>query len=60
MNEPKTYTIPAPLMQTMVNTLGALPWFQVNPLMSALVPLVQAQDAPQMPEPPHERPDGQQ
>jgi len=31
------YTIPAPLMQAIVSTIGALPWQQVHQIMGALV-----------------------
>lgn len=50
MFKPQTYTVPADLMQAVVHVLGALPWAQVHPLMSALVPVIQAQETPAVPE----------
>jgi hypothetical protein len=49
---PSHYTVPAPLMQAIVNTLGALPWQQVHQLMGAVMAEVARQEAPAPAEPP--------
>ena len=41
------YKVPAPLMQQIASTLAALPWGQVNGIMSQLVPVIQQQDQAQ-------------
>lgn len=41
----KTYAIPASLMQAIVSKLVAMPWGQVNDVMSPLLQEVTAQDA---------------
>ena len=43
---PKTiesYSLPAPMVQDIVNTLGSLPWGQVNSLMQPLLNTIQQQ-----------------
>lgn len=61
MNAPKTYQIPADLMQGVVNALGSMPWAQVNGIMAPLVTTIQQQDAapvlPAVPQPDLKAPD---
>ena len=45
----KTYPIPGPLMQDIVNYLELQPWRQVNNLLAAIRDVAVATDAPQLP-----------
>ncbi len=58
MTNPTHYKLPAPMVQAIVNTLGALPWGQVHQLMNPLMTELQAQEqaAAQAPAKPARKP----